>query len=713
MRILYNLGALALTALSVFTAEAGVQASIPGIAHKIYQGRQSGAAFKGSRSDAIVNANSILEGKKFLRKENSIQPDITYGPTNIWGDVDGPDGKTWFYTLDKENDEVHYEYFTEYFLKAYTLKIYNEKGELVGTIKDRMRYGDDEKRVPYCDILPLITTNFFNDDDKYEIMMGFAINTSTPGIMHYRTVAYQIGGEKDSDGNDMPIAELPELVADVLDATLPGGPETHYLSLVTEVRGEEIGREDDGKPSFWEKYVQSKCQVDVYMKAGADGKPRKILTYDIPLQQVPGDQESGGFAMTKMHDSKPYIIFSKYADTFSNPFYSMQEDMSQRENNALSIDIYRLGETPEQTQHTDIPFNKDSDANVLFSFHSIGSLRYTSDIKFGADGKASFILTKGNRLFSNDEQLISSYYHYGADGALLSTLFEGAESHLSMADLKGFEPQEMFVTNGSAGYMFHFVDLDSGTPRASISYQLEVEGSDPDRMTANIDRVAVGDSYMYADELRLPSEEDDVAFLRIVWLDADGKHQRTDEVNMGKNVHYAMSYIESGVLHPDFYLADDKMEYMILIKRGQEDGTAIEEVLVGQARSEDYPDGRDLFLASADESKGVLDRIAPYHSESNPMLMLSYYGYDGRFIADFYNLPFSETGSGVEDIIAGDNASSIRFNGDIVSAEGLLEVFDLQGRRVAEGLNSINLNSLSAGIYVVKAGGEARKINKK
>ena len=64
-----------------------------------------------------------------------------------------------------------------------------------------MHYADDELRVPYVDLLPVVTKKFFNDDDNYEVAVGFAVNSTTPGINHYRTVAYSIGGDKDSKGN--------------------------------------------------------------------------------------------------------------------------------------------------------------------------------------------------------------------------------------------------------------------------------------------------------------------------------------------------------------------------------------------------------------------------------------------------------------------------------------------------------------------------------
>ena len=157
------------------------------------------------RINALINKNTAPEvpllGGAAVPAED-LKPSTTFGPANTFSDLDGPDGELWFYTMNLENEAIQHEYFTEYILKSYTVTIYDSKLNLVGTIHDNMEYADDEVRVAGCNLLPSATRYFFNDDDKCEIVIGLAVNTSVPGINRYRSLAYQIGGEKESDGTD-------------------------------------------------------------------------------------------------------------------------------------------------------------------------------------------------------------------------------------------------------------------------------------------------------------------------------------------------------------------------------------------------------------------------------------------------------------------------------------------------------------------------------
>lgn len=186
------------------------------------------------RINALINKNTApavpLLGGAAVPAED-LKPSTTFGPANTFSDLDGPDGELWFYTMNLENEAIQHEYFTEYILKSYTVTIYDSKLNLVGTIHDNMEYADDEVRVAGCNLLPSATRYFFNDDDKCEIVIGLAVNTSVPGINRYRSLAYQIGGEKESDGTDKVIATIPELVCNVLDASTTDNPGNIYIYL--------------------------------------------------------------------------------------------------------------------------------------------------------------------------------------------------------------------------------------------------------------------------------------------------------------------------------------------------------------------------------------------------------------------------------------------------------------------------------------------------
>lgn len=686
----------------------------PDLSHFIYKNPARHQTFASGRATSVKSITSALAPATQRRVQPAGVP-VSVGPTSMMGDLDGPEGQLWFYSIDLDNEEVQHEYYVEYILQAYTITIYDGDMNVIGSIHDKMRYEEGEKRVPLIDILPLATRHFFNDDDKIEIAVGLAINY-LPGQNHYRTLTYQLDGEKDVDGCDKVVATLPNLIASVaysVDKT----HENVYLALMEEYSTSNIDMENIydlvDTPEYWEAISSQYVRFDVYSKFDVNGTPVKLMSYDICYQNLPGDQENAPMIIPVVKDGKCYFVFSKYDDTLFEPYYNFQDDITQRTGNKLIIDVFSLGDKAEKVLSTTLPVIIDEDATG--SFYSVGNLTYASDIKLADDGSvAGFIITKGNYSSLDDENLDYSYYTHSADGTRTGVVFEHAQSNLPLTNVEGFEPQHMFVdTNEDGEYMFHFLDMNSYREACAFSYLLETdEDSDPDRLTANIDRVSTADGYMYAVELRMPTEEDDDTFLRVAWLKSDGSFSHIDEVNMGKDVQYAMSYIDGTVLRPDFYHSDDQMEYMMLIKRAHEDGTNTEELLVAQPRSRQNPKGADVLLVKPD-ARGVLAGITAYPTPEGNKLAITFKD-ENTVYCDVYALPLDKDYEGVESIVADESMNVITLEGTVVCAEGrMVEIFDMQGQRVALGADRADISALGTGIYVAKAGDAAVKIVKK
>lgn len=636
------------------------------------------------------------------------------GPTSNWGDIDGPDGKVWFYSLDINYDTIEHEYYTEYISRHWTLNLFDENMMLVTTLQDDVRYEDGEKRTVLLEPLPLITKNYFNDDDKYEVAMSFGINWQ-PGHNHYRTIIYQIGGEKDENGNSKELYHLDELIGDVAVANPADGSEEIYMTLMYEnayIPEEFDWNAVEETPDFWTSFCAQHVTFNLFKKTGDMKTPVKVLSKSIPYANFPGAQE-GSPIMTVSHGEKAYAVFSYYKEPLFNPFYSWTDDYSQREENTLVVEIYELSDNPRLVQTTEIPFAKANE-DLLAKYFSIGDFRYTGDVNFSdygtTDGQAALIVTEARQNRGEESPSAYTYYIYNPDGTLRNTIFDGAENHTAMADLDGFEPQELFVTTKWGEYYFNFVDLISCKQVASFSYLLEIdEDADPDAMTFNIDRVKSGKSYMYVDEMRMPIDVDDYSWLRFAWLDKKGEFDHFDYVNMGKNVHYAMSYLTEKVLHPDVFHSDAEQEYMMLIKRaevdanGEESNNRIEELLVAQAISENYPDGRDLLLVGPGEN-GVLSGVVPFIYGSNPKLGVSWYNReDDKYYTELYTLPLDQQLSAIDAVGASSN---------IPSAAHTTGVYNLHGIRVASATAKESLNALPAGIYIVKSEEGTFKISK-
>lgn len=651
---------------------------------------------------------------------DEVKPDFELPVTDKYGDLDGPNGEMWYYTADLtyEYKQMN-EFWTDYFLRHYVFTIYNATGEKVGTVEDDMHYADDEVRVPYVDLLPVVTSKFFNDDDNYEIAVGFAINSTTPGLNYYRTVAYSIGGAKDDKGNDAIVASIPEMISDVLDASDVNGEERYMMTIVKDnmvFTDGEIDEEETAE-EFWNRQLSYRSEVIVYDKVSADGTPHEILRHTTQQVCMPGEQEDTPYFMSLRNEHGCYYVFSKYKEPLYNPYYSSADpDMSQRESNTLVIELYKLdGDKFSLCQTSEYPFVKDSDADVIASYYSIGNFRYSDDLIFGDNGKADFYVTKQNKLIGNDESYVMSYYLVKADGTKEKTIFENCTNAQMMSAVAGHPDQCMFVTYDE-GFLFHFVDLPEAKEVASMSNMFMIDDfSDPEYLLANCDRTAFGDSYRYAFEMRMPDEDDYGLKMRIAWFDNNCKFVDYDYVNMGLDVRYAVLYVDAAVLQPDFYYKDKagKREYMLLLKRDTADGIQ-EQLLIGQAADENNPAGQDIKLFTPDSEKCALGSIVVYALADVPHLNVGYVQSETvqtksteRYALEVYNMPFgSDTAGSVDEVIA----AGISYDGSAIKADGDISVYNVYGVKVAGGEDSVATDGLQPGVYVISASGETCKI---
>lgn len=736
--------ALALPVIGASTADAKFQAN--------QSFDPSGFAFKGTRHSAfsgprqqkIKELNSLLDGRKIGRKTdaNQLKPTVALSNIDDFGDIDGPNDETWFYSANYTfRAEKVNEYYTDMIMLEYKFDIYNATMDLVGTISDKVRYQDDEVRIAGggsagCQLTPVITKHFFNTDDKYEVLVGLSVNTKTPGINHYRNVVYSIGGEKENlpvydpeSGKtvnkdfDKPINVIYSSIGDVLDASR-NGEEEYYMTIYDEsLPGDyevpEGATVEEAGKIFWDALTKATISIKMLGKADKDGNLKEIHEFSFPLLCTPGNQETSPFLMSFRKGNDVYFVTQRYKEIFWNPYYSPEEDMTMRESNALVVNLYKIVDGSAQLVKTsEIAFSKDSDADVLASFHSVGDLRYREDVNFGGfdfnkdNEMPAYYVTKNNYLVG--EANTFSYYLYDANGKKRKKIFEGAENNLSLSNIEGFEPQQLFIELMGTSYVFNMVDLISGN---KVSFPHMFDAGDPENLetlTFNIDRVAYGDSYCYVDELKHPILGEDengdyVDFMRFEWIDKKGIHMHTHEVNMGPDVQYSQSYIVGDAIHPRVFDNDDNYEYMLLTKRGLADGGNQEELVISKAICEDYPYGKDLLVLKPSAEKGILNNIIPYVSSSRPMLSINWKGYDGKYSQEMYFLPLGTSHSAVEEIeVSGD--ATLTFDGTSLHAAGeQINVYNLHGVCVATGFETVSTKSLTAGMYIATAGENARK----
>lgn len=715
--------------------------------------------FESNRSVKAAEINSMITSKvtPLFDAPNYITPtpDVTVGPTRSFRDMDGPDGQLWYYTSKLVSRPIQHEYYTEYILEEYTFDIFDANMDYVGTIHDKMRYQDDEVRVPGpdlgIDVLPVVTKNFFNSDDLCEIVVSIAVNTTTPGKNNYRSVVYSLNGEKEilpvynastktyeDKECDKIVNVFNSFVGDVLSLSTAGHEEV-YMTFMNEILPEgyfysanaESGSEEETPvdTSFWDAMCRYKYHYQMYGKVGQDGKLQHVMDVTIPIIQSQGDQESTPPVMTLEHNGCGYLVHPYYEDTFFNPYYDPYDDMSMRENNNLVIDLYKIQNyAVEKVSTTKIPVVKDNKNGVLATYYSVGDLRYTKDVdfvNFGNNDKPVYYITRCNYVISTDGKDDYCYYAYDVDGNKVCTVFEYADANIELTQANGLQPEHMFVDIDDDGdYRYNMVNLVTGNDpqkTVKISSLLKLDPDDDgDLIMANVDRVPFADgSYKYAFEMRVPGVDDDENdIMRVVWFDADGKYDRMDGINMGKNVYFAQTYINGTVLNPDLFTdQDDEHEYMVLIKRGIDpsgsSSASQEELIVAQPVSEANPEGK-TFLHLTPCEKGVLSTVGISQTKGVNSLNVSYAS-DGadnstQYYTDFYYLPFKL--DAIQEITEAVAAGNISFDGSVIAAEGSIEIFNLKGIAVAAAINEVNVASLPSGIYVAVSGGKAYKFSK-
>lgn len=720
-------GAVLVTAASM-TAMAGPQPvkSID-LTNFRYQ-KESPSMFHTRQAKETAAFNARLDARKGLNKAKAFEnpaPIFEIPYTDAISTIDAPNGELWYYTGEFNYKEIppHDDVvFTDKILLDYTFNIYNSKMELIGTIKDEMDYNEGEVRTVLCEITPVATRNFFNTDDNIELMVGLAVNRdyeTLGGGNNYRTLVYVLDGEKDEEGYDKVIDVLDDLVSDVVEGPATDGSDNFYITFMRDL----FEPEGDGD-SFWDYLLAQKASITVYGKALDDKGPREIFTTTLPLIQFPGDQQDVPVMMSTRRGDDVIFCISNYKEPFYNKYEDFTADMTMREGNSLVINLYKASETGLTVfSTTEIPMtldpmnNAEGQPTCLFSYYSIGNLSYTHDILFDAPGasaeKPDFIVTKGNYQVSTDG-VTNSYYTYKNDGSLKNTLFLYADGTRGISDVEGFEPQQLFVSRDAYGYIFNFVDLYSAKTALELpaDYYPD-EDSESELLTSNVDRIPAADSYQYVFELRYPLVDDNENdILRFMYIEKDGKWNHTDFVNMGQGVVYAQSYISQQALMPHAYAASDTPAYMMLIKRSEgEQGGNFEQLMVAECQTEENPEGK-ILLQLGPTSEGILASIVPeFAYDENPGRLFIYYRDDDYKLAlDVYGLPLDEDLSGVTEI--GNDLTDVAMNGSVMTAEGEITVFTLDGKLVCKGNGSIDFAGLEKGIYVVKAAGKSFKLVK-
>lgn len=682
-----------------------------------YKSDDGKSAFSGKRQMRIDAANAIIEkghGARHITPYRAKKdPQGNYLPDNIKtagdaiGIMDGPGGKTWHYDMTVQyNHVVHNEYWTEHLPVSFKVNIYDENLKPVGCIQDTLKLKENEARVREIQVMEKVSQHYFNRDDNYEVAVTVLTNPVDYGTIEY-TYVYTLGAEPDENGWNKPVKCLNAMVSDIMDASTDG-EENIIMTYTTEGNTSGYNDADLQDPDkYWEYQTKNFLRVRSYGPANEEGEQTLLFDRQKTYLQWQGNQQDDPVIMTTIHDGKATIIYPYYKKLFFKPYYSMTDDLVPEDDNQLVIEIWQQPAPGEQfrlVQTTEIPVVKVDEPDVIWSYFCLGAFDWTNDVAWDGD-KSNFIITRRDYIATSDSER-KSYFIYNSDGSLRKTLFENAESIAIMSDIDGFDHQALFIANDGLDYIFNFMNMRTFDIELALNWGLKFnDEDDPDYIMPNIDRTLTedGSSYNYVAEMRMPEYDDinDCNYMRIAWISKDGQLRRIDKVNMGNKVNFAKLFLGPDALKPDFYHSDATQEYMLLIKRAMEGSATEEQLLVGQAVTDENPQGRDLLFLRPNEEYGALNLISAYKEGDNKQLTVLYVktNDNGEMTQTqtLYKLPLDvDYSNGIEDIdLAGDR-----------NTDGPVRYYNLSGFPV-------NIDAAPAGIYIRVQGSESSKVLKK
>lgn len=552
----------------------------------------------------------------------------------------GPDGTEWFATCDYDIETIELEggVATENLLKGYSFTIYDNNFKEIGTIHDKIDFKKGETRCAQVMLDITVSKKFFNYNDKYEVMVALCMNAENH-TMNYRTKVYSIGGDK-SDGLDIPVMEVDGYPVDAVNTASQPWDENFYISFNQEINPDPNG-EYKGYIDFLAAY---KNHLTTYSKANMSGEISVVMEHEISMLNLPGDQMSCPFMLSKNVDGRLTLIYQQYEKSFFVDPSGMSQDDSATPDNNLVIDVYQLNDAwpraMELKSTTKIATTPSASESTIYTFYGIGNLRYEEDVNFSdysSDGSPCFVVGVNEYVTYDDDNYNSSYYVYDVNGNRIKTLAENTHSFVLMSDVYGQEPQAMFIHAGDS-YKFEFVDLYSANSVASIDQIYE--GVYP--LSTSIDRVPSKDGYVYASATTagvVANEENGTISAPVCWFDKNGEFIRFDTVPVGKGVELVEFNISADALSPYVYNTDSKIEYMMLVKRRVENSESLrEEFLIATV-----DDGAIYTFLPSDET-GILNSV--YLIPGNNPQLIIVYNNNNKYLSESYTLPFTKFAGG-------------------------------------------------------------------
>lgn len=530
---------------------------------------------------------------------NTVGAITTIGPVDDYGFLTGPDGTTWTYTAAYTLENNH--------PVSAEISIYDDKHNLAGKLRETFQLEETDLWVRNVEINSLVTRKFFNSDNNIEVMLFISVATKDYTGRFYNSVFTLSTTDSEHvcnvNGNQ------------VLAKNISTNTNDNYTMVFfrQEYRGEAL-------------YYN----YDVYGKAEY-GTSQPVLkhTFEVPYQHIAALNDPMPIYMIQSGKYTIDYIVAQYEKPFFDPSIPVYEEPVVNPDNSLVITRY--DNKFKQLSEVKIPMTQDPDPAYLYTFYYLGGLGGQNDVilDYNGEGEMAFVITVDNYETASDGSVFS-YYLYDSKGNRLNTIAEYGRGTIFLSDLPGQSKQYGFLKNENEVEFIQMVDVPSCKTVARIP--LYNNGAP---LSGNWDRVPYGDSYQYVVSLlQGENASDGTIHQRIAWFNTKGKLDHYDDLNLGKNVETAQVNIQSTVLNPRMFDADNAYEYMVLLKRSKEGTSTKEEALIVCNN-----EGETLLDLTADVAKGgALSMIDVLNAKTNPVMLCAYSNGE-QFTLNFHELP--------------------------------------------------------------------------
>lgn len=557
------------------------------------------------------------------------------------GYLNGPKGAIWFYTLEYKGETIDHGAYSENVMTGFKLTVYDDKFDLVGTVEDVIELQEGETKIAQFSLGPDVTQKFFNFDNSYEIMMGVAFNT-TAYVNKYRTYAYSIGK------NDR-IAAFDGYYCSAVNSATDAWSEKFWITFMT--------TEETVTPDVNGVENTSDYRFRTYKAAGHAGMGDPVVDVRFPEITMAGADAIPFIA--NVFNGKPFFSVNhlKYC-WYEDPYDYLNENPTA--DNELIVDIFApassWASTVDKYCTTTFPLNPSAQDLYYLYF---GNFSYNDDLNFqvNADGSPVLFITRAHPTRGGDD-FTYDYEAYNAapqgqtaDGQLKFSVAQGSTGGTFMADIKGFDPQVMFIDADSDNNMtFRFVNQLTGAVEHEIDANVDPENPNVS-LTAETNRIPRNGKYVYyAPQTRGASSDDGHTHTSVIYVDPEsGSLVGSDDIDLGTGVEYAQVYSGNDIFDPYIFNLDDAIEHMALVKRRSAQSDAlIEELMVVSTD----PAKGTLLTAGPDQVKGNLANVFMANLNGDkPKLIVVYQNSDWKISLDSYDLPLVsfEAGTGTVD----------------------------------------------------------------